>query len=254
MSQLIALMQQHPGFGFSSQYVMAGAPWNSLLAFHNYFDEVFPGKDIGVRLHLVFHDAQGRETLVHEQWVEPAAAVQVDCNAIGVPGPGVVAMAAVADADLTALADGKFKIKRPVTTGFYITWEHDERWRDTMHEWAGVSSQPAPDGVQHVGFAASDEPVTCGLVLTNPTTAPTAAGPCEVRLRATDGRLRLAPVAIDPLPPMGSRVLKMHDLFADFEALLDKHRQLVVDVRSSQHAPPLTAEWHRSGDFHIHHI
>ena len=29
---------------------------------------------------------------------------------------------------------------------------------------------------------------------------------------------------------------------------------LVVDVTAANLAPPLTIEWHPSGDFHIHHL
>ncbi len=158
------------------------------------------------------------------------------------------------DANLSALADGKFKIRRSVTTGFYITWENDGRWRDTMHEWADVSASAPASNTQHVGFAVAGTAVKCGLVLTNPTTAATPAEATELRLRSIDGRLRLAPVTIAALPPMGSRMLQLADVFGDFDHLLGEHRQLVVDVRSCQQAPPFTVEWHRSGDFHIHHI
>lgn len=254
MTQLTDLMQRHAGFGFSSQYVLAEGAWNTLLAFHNYFEEVFPGKGIGARLHLVFHDGDGREVAVHAVDVAPGASVQIDCRALGVASNGIVAMVAVPDADLAPLAEGKFKIKSRVTTGYYITWEYDRRWRDTMHEWAEVTAATPRHGTQHVGFAAASSALDCGLVLTNPTVAATPAGRSELRLRSTNGRLRSTRVDIPNLPPMGSRLLRLSEPFPAFASQLAEHGRLVVDVESSQAAPPLTAEWHRSGDFHIHHI
>ena len=255
MTQLTDLMQHHAGFGFSSQYVMAEAPWNTVLSFHNYFEEVFPGKQVAVRLHLVFHDRDGREVSVHETDVAPGAAVQLDCRALGVRHDGVVAMAAVPDADIAALSAGKFKIKSRVTTGYYITWEHAGRWRDTMHEWTEVSSATPRRSIQHVGFATAGLAIACGLVLTNPTVVAAPSGArASMRLRSADGRLQPRSVPLETLPPMGSRVVRLAEAFPDFDHLLAEHGRLVVDVESTQAGPPLTAEWHRSGDFHIHHI
>ena len=156
--------------------------------------------------------------------------------------------------DLAALADGKFKIKSRVTTGYYITWEHAGRWRDTMHEWAEVSSAAPRRSVQHVGFAATGHPIDCGLVLTNPTTESVDDPVAALRLRSPDGRLTPTRIPLQALAPMGSRVVRLAEHFPDFDALLSRHGRLVVDVESTQAGPPLTIEWHRSGDFHIHHI
>jgi hypothetical protein len=254
MNNLSELMQRHAGFGFSSQYVLAESQWNTVLSFHNYFDEIFPGQNIDTKLHLVFHDAAGRETAVHEIDVAPGNAVQIDCKALGVDRNGVVAMAAVPAADLTALAASKFKIKPRVTTGFYITWERDSRWRDTMHEWTEVSRNVPRRATQHVGFAVAGRPVVSGLVLTNPTVAPTPVGSASLTLRSVDGRMKPLRRPIEALPPMGSRQLLLTELFSDFEGQLTQYGRLVIDIESTQAAPPLTAEWHQSGDFHIHHI
>jgi hypothetical protein len=254
MTQLTELMHRHSGFGFSSQYVLAEGPWNSVLAFHNYFEEVFPGRDVSARLHLVFHDAAGRETGAHAIDVAAGAAIQIDCRALGVPSDGVVAMAAVPDTDLTALTEGKFKIKSRVTTGYYITWEHAGRWRDTMHEWAEVGSIAQRRSVQHVGFAAAGYPIDCGLVLTNPTCAADGGAAVTLRLRSADGRMAPKQVPLEALAPMGSRVVRLNEHFPNFDAQLAQYGSLVVDVESTLAGPPLTFEWHRSGDFHIHHI
>ena len=254
MSHLDYLIQHHPGHAFPTQYVLAETGWNSFLSFHNYYDEVFPGKRITARLHLVFHDPEGRETLNHEVDIAPGGTVQIDCRKLGVCISGIVAMAAVPAANLSQFAEGKFKIRAQVGTGFYVTWEREGLWRDMMHEWTDVLTTESVVNIQHVGFAASNEPVDYGMVLMNPSIAPSSGVPIELTLR-TDKRQQVGRKAeLHALPAMGSRIISMSETFADFTDLLAKHRRLVVTVASRNHSPPLTAEWHRSGDFHLHHI
>lgn len=254
MSHLDALLQHHPGHAFATQYVLAETGWNSFLSFHNYYDEVFPGKRITARLHLVFHDPDGRETLNYEVDIAPGGVAQIDCRKLGIRVSGIVAMAAVPAADLTKLAEGKFKIRSHIGTGFYITWERQGRWRDMMHEWTDVVTNESAVNVQHVGFAASNQPVDYGMVLMNPSIAPSSGLPIALTLRTDKGHQVGRTAEMQALPAMGSRIASLSEIFADFTDLLGKHRRLVVSVASRNHSPPLTAEWHRSGDFHLHHI
>lgn len=255
MSQLRERIQRHPGVAFASQYALAEGPWNSLVSFHNYFDEVFPGKQVAVTLELAFHDVDGRETLFHEAEVAPGTSTVIDCKELGVSGNGIVAVSAVPRADLQALADGKFKIRTQVSTGFYMTWDRDGRWRDTMHEWADVTTSVSSRNVQHIGFSASSVNIEHGVVLMNPSIEAASTTGLELSLSTTNrgGRVAKA-VSLPTLPAMGSRVVRMAEVFPGFSALLAQHGRLVLSVTSAHAAPPLTAEWHPSGDFHFHHI
>lgn len=254
MSQLRDLIQRHPRFAFSTQYVTLDENWNSVVAFHNYFDEIFPGKQITAELLLVFHNHAGHETLVHTTKVAPSASVQLDCRALGVHASGIVALAAIPEFDLTALSEGRLKIRPQVTTGFYITWDRGGRWRDTMHEWTDVSLAPPKISTQHVGFAAVYPNIECGMILMNTSLSPVEVSTISLTLCDRFGRQAAASVRVPALPPMGSRMMKLSEHFPGFEELLRKHSSLVVGVTSRSHSPPLTAEWHPSGDFHFHHI
>lgn len=254
MSQLRDRIQRHPGVAFASQYALVQGPWNSLISFHNYFDEVFPGKQVGVRLELAFHDADGREILFHETEVAPSTSTVVDCKALGLSSDGIVAVSAVPQADLHTLAEGRFKIRSQVSTGFYMTWDRDGRWRDTMHEWADVTTSTRQRNVQHVGFAASSVAIEHGVVLMNPSIEAANATGLELSLRNDRGARVGKTTSLPSLPAMGSRVVRMSEAFPDFNALLAQHGRLVLSVTSAHASPPLTAEWHPSGDFHFHHI
>jgi hypothetical protein len=254
MSQLRDRLRHHPGVAFASQYALAEGPWNSLVSFHNYFDEVFPGKHVAVTLELAFHDATGRETLFHETEVRPGTSAVIDCKALGLESNGIVAVSAVPQADLHTLAEGRFRIRTQLSTGFYITWDRDGRFRDTMHEWADVSTSAGTRNVQHIGFATSSVEIEHGVVLMNPSTETASGTSLELSLRADRGGRVGKVVSMPALPAMGSRVVRMSEAFPGFNVLLAQHGRLVLSVTSMHSSPPLTAEWHPSGDFHFHHI
>jgi hypothetical protein len=254
MSYLRNLLQHKPGAAFASQYALVHDSWNSLISFHNYFDEVFPGEQIAVRLELVFHDTDGRETLIHEVEVAPSTSIIVDCKVAGSRSDGIVAVRALPQADLHVLAEGRFKIRTQLGTGFYVTWEWDKRFRDTMHEWTDVSTSGGVRSIQHIGFVANSVNIEHGVLLTNPSTRTNQTTKLDLSLHAGSGSRIGKTVSLPPLPAMGSRIVKMSEVFPNFNALLAQHERLVLGVNSDLAAPPLTAEWHPSGDFHFHHI
>jgi len=254
MTHLRNRLQHHPGVAFASQYVQVQGSWNSFISFHNYFDEVFGGEQISSRLELVFHDANGHETYFHEVEVGPGASIVVDCKTAGLKSDGIVAVRAVPQADLQKLAAGRFKIRAQVSTGFYVTWDWDGRFRDTMHEWADVSTSVGIRNVQHVGFAANSINIEHGVVLMTPSTEKSRVTSLDLSLHTDRAVCAGKTVSLPSLPAMGSRVVKMSEVFPDFKALLAHYGRLVLSVNSDQAAPPLTAEWHPSGDFHFHHI
>jgi hypothetical protein len=257
MSQLIDLMNSHPRFGFATQYVLAKDNWNTFIGFHNYFEEIFPGQNITACVELVFHNSDGQEVLFHRMDIPPGVSVQIDCRALGVTTDGLVAIAATTNVDLEKLTKGNFKIQKLISAGFYVTWEKNSTWRDTMHEWATISPSMPKRSVQHIGFAHSRNPVQHGILMMNPST-------CALPVKSDTSLLRLRKIGVKSetptickirhLPPMGSWVLKMSDVFPNFEALVSDHGSLMIDLESQQAAPPFTVEWHESGDFHIHHI
>lgn len=254
MSRLLNCLHHQPGVAFASQYVLAQGLFNSFLTFHNYFDEVFPGKQINARLEIIFHDAHGREVLFHEVEVAPGASTVVDCKLVGLRDDGIMAVRAVPQADLRKLAKGQFKIRNQINTGFYVTWDWGGRFRDTMHEWADVSALAGKLNEQLIGFAESSINIEHGLVMMNPSTEKNHLTSFDLSLYDPLGRRLSRAVPLPSLPAMGSCIVKMLEIFPDFYKLLTQHGRLVLGVNSDHAAPPLTAEWHTSGDFHFHHI
>jgi hypothetical protein len=254
MRQLEQIMVAHPTYGFSSHYALAGNDWRSIVSFFNYYEQVFPGLGVEAHLYVVFHDPDGRELHAHDQVVAPGAAVQVNTRELGITKPGLVAVAAIAKADLTALAAGRFKVNPKVPTGFYMTWDKAGKYRDFMHEWEGVANGPASTVTHHIGLNFTALLDDYGLVVMNPNLAAPPPGRDRMSVRnATDNKI-LGEVELERLPAMGSRVIKFADHFPAINEWLKLNRILLVDFVTTQQAGPLTFEWHKAGDFHIHHL
>jgi len=254
MSSLQKLMNAHPEYTFTSQYCLVGDEWNTLLSFFNYYEQVFPGQGLVARLLAVFHDEHGNELKVHEQEVAPGSTAQVDARELGVTRSGLVAVGAVAMANLEELAAGRFKVNASVPTSFYVTWDRANSARDMMHEWDGVALSRQASSTHHVGLKYSEQVADYGLIVTNPNLAPSPAGNDLLTLRSAAHRKTVARAEMDRLPPMGSRIIRFKDYFPNIDAQLQEHDRMVIDLTSSAQAAPLTVEWYKSGDFHFHHL
>lgn len=254
MSHLNELMSAHPGYAFTSQYCLVGDEWNTILSFFNYYEQVFPGQGIVARLLVVFHDESGNEVKVHEQEVAPGSTAQVNARELGVTRSGLVAVAAVAMANLEELATGKFKINSSIPTSFYVTWDRANSARGMMHEWEGVTQSRHASSIHHVGLKYSEQIAEHGLMLTNPNLAPSPGGKDMLTLRSATNRKTVARAELERLPPMGSKVVRFKDYFPNIDAQLQEHDRMVIDLTTCAQAAPLTAEWYKSGDFHFHHL
>lgn len=254
MSALKKLMRKYPGYTFTSQYCLVRDEWNTLLSFFNYYEQVFPGQGIVARLLLVFHDEQGNELKVYEQEVSAGSTAQVDARKLGLNQSGLVTVAAVAMANLEELAAGKFKVNASIPTSFYVTWDCANSARDMMHEWEGVAESRPAISTHHAGLKYSELIADYGFMLTNPNLAPSPGGKDLLTLRsATNGKI-IGRAEMNRLLPMGSKIIKFKDYFPNIDVQLQEHDQMVIDLTTSAHAAPLTAEWYKSGDFHFHHL
>jgi hypothetical protein len=254
VSTIRSFMARHPGYALSSQYAPVSGGMNSVIGFFNYYDQIFRDSNTDVTLHVMFFDRQGCETAVRTLEVPANGAVQFDAAREGIESDGMVAVAAVPNRDIHEINAGRVRIKPLVNTGFYIKWENAAGGRDLMHEWTSIQSAPVAPARHHVGFVRAGREIAHGLVLMNPVAADNAVSVPRLQLRESGSWSVIADVKLDPIPPMGTQVVKASSVFLDFDRLLASGRTLVVDVVAQNLSAPLTAEWHAQGDFHIHHI
>lgn len=254
MNNIQSFLTKHPRYQFSTQYAPVGREMNSVVGFFNYYDQVFRGSGIGVTLHLIFFDGSGRETAWRAIYVPPNAAVQFDARQEGIECDGMVAVAAVPDCDINAINAGRIQIRARVNTGFYVKWENNRGGRDLMHEWSPVQTVSVDQARHHVGFIRVQPEVEHGLILMNPVVAKDAESVPRLVIRESGKSSAIAEARLDPIPPMGTQVVRFSTVFPSFASLLSTGVSLVVDVVAENLSAPLTAEWHGQGDFHFHHI
>lgn len=254
MFTLKQLMREYPGYTFTSQYCLASDEWNTLLSFFNYYEQVFPGQGIVARLLVAFHDEQGSELHVHEEEVAPGSTAQVDARKLGLSQSGIVAVAAVAMANLEKLAAGRFKVNETIPTSFYVNWDRANSARDMMHEWEGVVQTRPVYSTHHAGLKYSEQIADYGFIVTNPNLTPSPGGKDLLTLRSGKNGKTVARAEMDRLPAMGSKIIKFKDYFPNIDVQLLEHDHMVIDLTTSAQAAPLTAEWYKSGDFHFHHL
>jgi hypothetical protein len=254
MTQLADLLNAQPGFEFPTHFCLAGAMGRSLVCFHNFYDQIFRDADVPVDLHLFGFDAGGSQVGDLQLKVGTGEAVQVPVTELGMTHPGLIALAALPRFDLRRLAQGKLRIKRRVGTGFYIIWQDGKGHIDTMHEWLAVSPQRLPAQTFYVVFDhALGRIARYGLVLMSPVLDRAENGSARLSVYTHAGRTLMTADA-PPLPPMGSKLVYLDELFPTFEHSLAAEGVLGVRVDVRNLVEPFSLELQRSGDFHLHHI
>src|SRR5215213_2476828 len=106
MLTLETLLHEHPGYSLPTQY-RVGAPGSTLICFHNFYDQLFPGEDTPVDLHMLAFDADGSQVEGETLRVATGEAVQYSAELADARGSGLIAAMAVPAFDLVRLNAGK---------------------------------------------------------------------------------------------------------------------------------------------------
>lgn len=254
MSGLGDFVDRNAAFELPTHFALAGEYGSTLICFHNFYDQVFPGADVPVDLHLFGFDGAGRETGALAVAVRTGDAVQVPAAELRMTEPGLVAAAAVPRFDLRTLAEGKFKLRKRIGTGYYMIWEDGRGHADTMHEWLALSRAPIARRTSYTVFQhAGGRIARCGVVLLSPTLDASAAGQARIAAFGPSGR-RLASAELTRIPAMSARLVLLDELLPGFAGFLAAEGAISVKVESANLAEPLSYEQQVSGDFHIQHF
>lgn len=248
------LFAKYPSYALPTQYCPPPALASSRICFHNFYQQIFPDLQTPVHLLLLFFNEDGQQVAAFKKYVGTADSVQIEVSEVGYSGPGLVVVVAVPDFDLVRYSEGRIKLKKTVGTAFYIVWHDKAGHVDTMHEWMPVERGSLPARTHYMVFdQAMGAIARHGLIFVNPIAHEHGTLQADITCYTPD-RKTLGRTSIDPIPPMGSRLLFLNDLFAEFENWLSRHQHLGVKISGYNLVEPLTVELHHSGDFHIHHI
>lgn len=248
------LLTQYCGFALSTQYCTPPDFAENRICFQNFYNQVFPSQKTPVHLHLLFFNEAGKQVATIKKRVETGDSIQVDASTVGHVEPGLVAVVALPDFDLVRYSGDSVKLKKIIGTGFYMVWHDRQGHVDTMHEWMPVGRTCLPDRTCYLVFdRAMGAIVRHGLVCVNPIAHVDGVQQPVITIY-TANRTTLGQVILDPIPPMGSRMVYMNDIFQEFDVWLMQNERIGVKISGRNLVEPMTIELHRGGDFHIHHI
>jgi hypothetical protein len=245
------LLRDYPNYALPTQYRVGGVHGRTTLCFQNFYQQVFPDKDAPVDLYVLSFDTTGNQIEGVHLAVATGEAVQYQPDA---RGPGLVAAMAAPAFDLESYSAGRLKLRDELGTGFYVIWEDATGHLDTMHEWMQVRTNSAPATRHYMVFDPAQGALTrAGLVVTNPH----FGGGLDTRAAVTlysRNRERLGQCALPAIVPMGVRLIFLDELFPDVAAWFARYGALGLRIDGTNLVEPLTAEFHASGDLHLHHI
>lgn len=251
MVTLEQLLREHPEFALPTQYRIGGAHGRTTVCFQNFYQQVFPDHDTPVDLYVLMFDHHGKQLDGVCLRVASGEAMQYRTDSAD---SGLVAAMAVPAFDLIGYNAGRLKLKHEIGTGFYVIWEDAAGHIDTMHEWMQVRTTSGSASRYYMVFdAAAGAPARAGLVLVNPHFGPGLETRATLTLYTCE-RTRLGTAALPPVAPMGARLVPLAEVFPEAPAWLARHGALGACVEGANLVEPLTADFHASGDLHLHHI
>ena len=253
MLTLADLLRDHPGYSLPTQYRL-GNPGETVLCFHNFYEQLFPGKDTPVDLHVLAFGEDGAQIQGETLRIQTGEAVQYRAAGADSAGSGLIAAMAVPAFDLESYNAGRLKLRSELGTGFYVIWKDAVGRVDTMHEWLPVRATASGESRHFFVFDSAGRALSrVGLALVNPCCETGAVATGELTLYTAAGDV-LGRAALPQVAPMGSRLVFLDDLFPDVGAWFESYGALGARIDGTNMVEPLTAEFHHSGDLHLHHI
>jgi hypothetical protein len=156
--------------------------------------------------------------------------------------------------DLARCNAGRLKLRSELGTGFYVIWNDASGRLDTMHEWMPVRATRIGASRYFFVFDEARHLIArVGLALVNPCRVGGADATGSLSLYTSAGD-ELGRAQLPAIVPMGSKLVFLDDLFPDVQRWFDRHGALGARIDGVNMIEPLTAEFHRSGDLHLHHI
>lgn len=228
-------------------FVRETADFHTRLCIYNYYSELLPAVRTGATAHLWFFRDDG--TLVDKREIPLAykGQLQFDLADLGVEFQGTAGLSLIPET---------MPEKHPATmgSGYYAQYSDNLGHMDYSHEWEAMRFKPFDAHPWLCVVRPTLFPDT-KIVLMNSYygAQPAGAAAITVRLRAGNGRL-LSERQLDPIPPRGSRVIRLVEINPDVGRLAQEHGTIAVEAVGPNLQGPFTWVTSASGDFNIHHF
>lgn len=198
--------------------------------FHNYYERILK-QPVACDLYCFTMDSNGKCVDFQKKHVDSDCSIQIE--AMSIQGHGLIAVGVVPLIDLAPLKE-KMPIKDKQLCGYYTVWAHQEKtFMDTSHEWWPVYTSPVPDQDFYAQPTDGPDINNRSMIIYNPSLFEST----DCQITANQEKQTIS------IPPLGC-----HEVF--FPNWKSNKKAICM---SGKIAAPLTVEYHRSGDIHIHH-
>lgn len=246
---------KHPNYETPFQYYKTGDGWETSVCFYNYFDQIFPKDNVSAALHLFYFDVNGKQIAYGLENFSVHESKQVKSSQFIGSGEGVVAVAAVPDGDIEKLAEGKFLLRNPISTGYYVMWENlNSGTIDISHELQNFVKKETPMVPQYFNFNASSSNLQRKMIVINSHIDPVAG-----RITPTYKVFKNSQFVVEYRPGVeirgrGLQIVDLDEIAKNTGQDFKSTDQITVCADTQNVTMPMTFESVNGQDFHMHHI
>lgn len=245
---------KNPNYGLSSQYGFCDGDFNTIISFYNYYDQIFPDYKVDVNLNLFFFDKYGNQADHREIFVGYKEKINFDFRKNKIKNSGIFALAAVPVDDLSSYNKNNLKIKKIISTGYYVKWENNFGFNDIMHEWDLLTINKINKKKFYVSYYLNKPNLYNNLILMNTVFHDSFIANPILRLINKSKSIIEGEIKLGSMKPMSSKIILLDDCFNNFNKKIRNDEILIVEVESENLTEPMTFQVYNNGDFHIHHM
>lgn len=246
---------KYPNYETPFQYYKTGGGWETSICFYNYFDQIFPKDNVSTALHMFYFDADGKQIAYGLEKFSVHESKQIKSSRLIGSGEGVVAVAAVPLVDIEKLAEGRFMLRNPISTGYYVVWENlNSGAIDISHELQNFVKNETPVVPQYFNFNASSSDLKRKMIVIN-----SHIDPALGQTTPTYKVFKNSHFVADYRPGVeisgrGLKIVDLEDIAKSIGHELKSDDQITVCAHTQNVTMPMTFEALNDQDFHIHHI
>lgn len=253
--KLEEFLLKYPNFETTFQYYKTGDGWETSICFYNYFDQIFPKDNVSAALHLFYFDATGKQISYGLEKFGVHESKQIKSSQFVKSGEGVVAVAAVPRESIEKLAEGKYVLRNPVSTGYYVIWENLVSGAiDIAHELQNFIKKDTPVVPQYFNFNSSTSHLQRKMIVIN-----SHINPLEGRTVPSYKIFKNSQFVTEYHPGVeicgrGLGIIDLDTIAKNTGHVFKSEDQVTVCAVTKNVTIALTFESVNNQDFHIHHL
>lgn len=244
------------GYISTIHWATAQNGFDSLITAHNYYGFAFPGlpKDkTDAEITVDFFGEDGTLWTSIKKEIATNASLHLSTDSVAKNFQGLVALRMVPKGRMPRIKDTS---GRPIASSFFMLYRLRHNFLDFSHELFPVKKAPDAREAEWSTVVYGGQFVEPSVIAMNnrPGSSNSSNGSrVKVRLLSLDSSPLTPEVTFD-LPPGGSRLVELKQIFPKIISPTVQATPLLCCVRSKNIEQPMSLHRHKSGDFNVHHF